>query len=164
MIDISHIVETTAWAALSETPSIRVCAAVLLWHETELDDCLMVSRKDNPDLWTLPGGKSDPEDWDTTDPERSSMRAAVRELREETGLRVELDQLKRVYATRTYHDGVANNRVVTMYLALKWTGTIYTTEPHGVKWGPPSEVEAGPFGDVYAYGFDKLGVRNGRLL
>lgn len=163
MIDTFHIVETTAAKALGETPDIRVCAAVLLWHKTQPGDCLMVSRKTDRTQWTLPGGKSDPPDWVTQDPEDVSVRAAIRELREETGLHVDPSWLRRIYATRTYYDGVENNRVVTFYAATRWIGEIYTAEPHDVKWGPPSEVERGPFGDVYAYGFDRLGVRVGRL-
>lgn len=168
--DASHIRPETAEDARRSAPRLQLCGSVLVWHKTEPGLCLGVSRKWDPSKpiptelrFAMPGGKVDPEDWHGVDPERASRHGAIRELHEETGIVVLPEHLSRIYGTRTYRDGVKNGRFVTLYLAKEWSGEIYTVEPHAVRWVTPAELEAGPFGDVYTYAFDLLGVRVGRL-
>lgn len=65
-----------------------LAACVLLWEDGKF---LSVSRKDNPNLIGLPGGKLD----DGESPED----AAIRETLEETGIEVEIQQYEGVFAT-----------------------------------------------------------------
>lgn len=54
-------------------------------------EVLVVSRRKKPNLWGLPGGKVDPGEF--------SAQAAVREVREETGVQLYVNELVPIYTT-----------------------------------------------------------------
>jgi ADP-ribose pyrophosphatase YjhB (NUDIX family) len=73
--------------ALSAMPSVEV----VLLNENEI---LLVHRKDDG-LWCLPGG--------ITDPGETLAESALRELKEETGIKGEVKQLLGIYDSRLWH-------------------------------------------------------------
>lgn len=76
--------------------SYPLCVCVVVMSSD--GQVLSTSRRHDPDAWGLPGGKVDPEDGDiNTDMEGTLRAAGVRELYEETGLRVAPDTLIPLY-------------------------------------------------------------------
>lgn len=125
------------------------CVAVLLVNDEE-DRLLTVSRGDKE---TLPGGKVDPEDREIAHGkrERYTRYAAARELREETGVEIELQDLRLVFED---YD-VADHYTAT-FIAKFQGGTIWTDEKHTIQWSPPAVILDGPFGDYYRRLFEAL--------
>lgn len=93
-------------------------------------EILGVSRKDNHNDFGLAGGKVDPEDV-------SEEAAAIREVKEETGL--DISNLVLIFAM--CKDGYMGYT----YLA-DYSGEIKHNEPHVVKWVPLSTLVEGSFG------------------
>lgn len=91
---------------------------------------LAVSRKDNHSDFGLPGGKVDEEDMDDV------YLAAIREMKEETGL--DIKNLKLLLSCP------ADGYLAYAFLA-DWEGEIKTDEPHVVKWAPFSKILEGQF-------------------
>jgi 8-oxo-dGTP pyrophosphatase MutT (NUDIX family) len=60
-------------------------AVALLIFDKHGAKILAISRRDRPDQWGFPGGK--------VDPGESNVQAALRELREETGLNVYINEV-----------------------------------------------------------------------
>jgi hypothetical protein len=123
---------------------IKKSAQVVLINSEGL--ILGVSRKDNHNDFGLPGGKVDPEDKD-------EMAAAIRELKEETGL--DVYDLQLVFAMHK------NHYMGFTYLA-KYSGEINHSEPHVVKWVPFAEITRGSFGKFNAIlgeSLDDMGVK-----
>ncbi len=90
---------------------------------------LAVSRKHDTTAFGLPGGK--------VDLYESDEYAAVREVREETGLELDIDSLREVYrgpCLRTTPDG--EDYDVVTYLG-NWSGELHTDEDGIVKWVEP---------------------------
>ena len=98
-----------------------LAACVLLWEDGKF---LSVSRKDNPNLVGLPGGK-------LNDGE-SPQQAAVRETLEETGIEVEILEYEGAFAT------VEGDYVVYCYIAQRKEGVepkpIDPSETGRVRW------------------------------
>lgn len=98
-----------------------LAACVILWEDGKF---LSVSRKDNPNLVGLPGGKLD----DGESPEQ----AAVRETLEETGIEVEILQYEGVFVT------VEGDYMVYCYIAQRKEGVepkpIDPSETGRVRW------------------------------
>jgi mutator protein MutT len=104
------------------------CAVILL----NGDNVLCVSRKYDHNDFGCPGGKIEPGE--------SPEEGAIREVMEETGLRI--SHLRKIYST--YYESL--DQLAIAYLA-EWEGEISTTEPHIVKWGTWEDLKSGSFKD-----------------
>lgn len=72
-------------------------ASIAVFQDNQL---LLVQRADLA-VWGLPGG--------AVDPGESIAQAAVREVREETGLRIELERMVGIYSLPNWHSGGSHN-------------------------------------------------------
>ena len=110
--------------------SLSIKKAVQVVVLNEKGNVLCVSRKDNHTDFGLPGGKVETGETD--------VRAAIRELKEETGLDVK--NMTLIYANTMY------GMLGYTYFA-ECTGEIQTSEPHVVKWGTFKDLVDGGFGE-----------------
>ncbi len=116
-----------------------LCAAVVV-HDERTDRVLLVRRGPRaafaPGRWDLPVGKCEPGEPVTA--------AAVRELREETGLAVEPEALELAHVVHGAHGVQAPGGYLTVVFAARaWRGEAVNAEPHKhaeVRWVPVSEV------------------------
>lgn len=118
-------------------------ACVLVWRED--GKILAVSRPDDPDAFTLPGGG--------VDPGEVFEQAAARELKEETGL--DAINLRPVFGgieTESEEDHI------TWVYEGDISGEFGTEETGRIAWVNPSVLVEGPFGQFNKQLFDKLGV------
>lgn len=108
-------------------------AVVALIYQDELftSSVLGVSRKDNHNLFGLPGGK--------VDEGELVYDAMVREIFEETGLTVK-NALPFFFREH-------NEYYVSVYLILEYEGNISTNESGVVKWVDFDTINKGPFGE-----------------
>jgi 8-oxo-dGTP pyrophosphatase MutT (NUDIX family) len=104
--------------------------AVILNDKGEV---LAVSRKTDHNDFGLCGGKVDPED-------ESLESALIREVKEETGLNINMETAELVFAI--HKDGYMGYT----YLIKDWSGEVQTDEPHVVKWTYFAEIMTGSFG------------------
>jgi 8-oxo-dGTP pyrophosphatase MutT (NUDIX family) len=118
-------------------------ACMLIWRQD--GKILAVSRPNDPDAFTLPGGGVDPgEDFE---------QAAARELKEETGL--EATNLRPVFGgieTESEEDHI------TWVYEGDIGGEFGTEETGRIAWVDPGVLVAGPFGKFNRQLFDKLGI------
>lgn len=129
--------------------SIRPAAAVAIEHDGRI---LMVQRGDSG-KWTLPGG--------TLDFGESLPECAIREIREETGLRVELKEVVGTYTDANiriaYSDGEVRQEFTVVYFGtavdydviLDWESTAYS-------WVTLSELKDLPMADSQRRRIDDL--------
>jgi len=96
----------------------------------EKGQVLAVSRKDNHNDFGLVGGK--------VDEGETIIEAAIRETKEETGL--DITNLRCILQM------FKNYKMGYTFLA-DWSGTIYTKEPHIVKWTSFETINKGSFGE-----------------
>jgi 8-oxo-dGTP pyrophosphatase MutT (NUDIX family) len=114
---------------MEETQYQNIGCAVILLNG---DKVLCVSRKNNHSDFGCPGGKIEPGE--------TSEEGAIREVLEETGLRI--SHLRKIYST--YYEAI--DQLAIAYLA-EWEGDISTNEPHVVKWGSWDDLKSGSFGE-----------------
>lgn len=108
---------------------------------------LAVSRRNQPNVWGLPGGKLDPGE--------TSFDALKREVFEETGISVTAG--KPVYERQDADLGkvIYFNQIVYEGLATQQEDGI------DVAWVKPKLLSTGPFGEWNTGLFNKLGIDNG---
>lgn len=101
--------------------SIRPAAAVAVFNGS--NELLMLHRKDNA-KWTLPGG--------TMDYGESLMECAVRELEEETGLKVTIKDTLKIYSDPNiriaYSDGEVRQEFTVLFLGETGDENVYIDE------------------------------------
>ncbi|MDA2932937.1 NUDIX hydrolase [Acidobacteria bacterium AH-259-D05] len=73
-----------------ETPKLTVDVIIRIWEEDHLQGVVLIERKNPPAGWAIPGG--------FVEVGESVEEAAVREMKEETGLDVRLAYLQGVYS------------------------------------------------------------------
>lgn len=110
----------------------------------ENNEILMQRRADN-DLWALPGG--------TMDLGESIGQTAVREVREETGLDVEIDGIVGIYSDPRhiieYSDGEVRQQFNICFSARLLGGTLRASdESTEVAWITPQSLEELPIHDT----------------
>lgn len=109
--------------------NIKHSVHVVLFKDDTNTEILCVSRKDNHKDFGLPGGK--------VDPGETNEEALIREVKEETGLKI-----KNLYKVLSMHkDGYMGHTYIS-----DWEGEINTDEPHIIKWDTFEEVKKGTFG------------------
>lgn len=124
-------------------------AVGILVYDAENDLVLGVSRKHDPNDFGLPGGKLDFGE--------SFIEAAVRELKEETGL--DLTTCKYVYENVCGDSTRGDVLYYTVTYLAQVSGSIHTTEAGRVAWVKPSRLVAGCFGVYNKELFEKAGIK-----
>nr|WP_202238691.1 NUDIX domain-containing protein [Streptomyces sp. SN-593] len=105
---------------------MTLLAAAVVVHDLDRRRVLLLRRgpgaRYGDGLWDLPAGKSDPGE--------PISRTAVRELYEETGVRVEPRDLEVVHVLHGAHGTQSPNGYLTVvFAAHRWTGTAENREP-----------------------------------
>lgn len=117
----------------------KPAACVLVMSPTR--KILAVTRKGDNTDWGLPGGKADPGE--------TARDAAVRELYEETGLRVYAEDLEPIYTAPAGGPYKDSKYLCTTYIAHDWEG--YPRPEPGtdclVEYVDPMKLIEGSFGD-----------------
>ncbi|MGW2188564.1 NUDIX hydrolase [Streptomyces sp. NPDC001719] len=105
-----------------------------------LDDAgrLLVIHKTDNDLWALPGGGHDIGE--------SIADTVIREVREETGIEVEIQRITGVYTdpqhVMAYDDGEVRQQFTVCFRARPTGGELRTSsESKEVRWVSPSELD-----------------------
>lgn len=119
-----------------------IAACILIINPNNSNEVLGVARKDNHDLFGLPGGK--------VEENESVMSAALREAKEETGL--DLQNLELLFS-RVDDNGV----MCVTYLADIVPGSVLNPRQGEApaKWVSRDTLINGPFGDYNAALFKK---------
>ncbi|MEO3771388.1 NUDIX domain-containing protein [Micromonospora sp. B9E7] len=114
--------------------------AVTVFVQNERGHVLLIRRSDNS-LWALPGGAQDVGE--------STAQAAVREVEEETGLRVEPSGISGIYSDPAhviaYDDGEVRQEFSICLRARLVSGRLRTSsESSEVKWVEPENLQTLP--------------------
>lgn len=110
----------------------KIAACVLIINEE--NKVLGTSRRGKPDVWGLPGGKADPNE--------TSEEAALRELKEETGVVGDKNDLIFLYAADCY------GFMSTTYLLKKYEGLPQQVEDDiSVEWIDWDKLMSGAFSE-----------------
>lgn len=107
------------------------------------DKVLAVARRNDPNMWGLPGGK--------VDPGETEKEAAIRECLEETGL--EIFNLKEVIRRN-----VGSDTGVTFTCDYRGEPSTQPGEPE-CRWQEPEALMTGVFGEYNTKLFRKIGIR-----
>lgn len=122
-------------------------AAVLLIRNSK-GEVLTVSRKDNPDLIGLPGGKMDPDDYNL-------WVTATRELHEETGLSAY--DIKQIFVAKDLE-------YETACFTARVYGKVHTSETGIVRWSPVKDLLDPAKCPFYEYNRQLMNVMNEVML
>lgn len=122
--------------------------AVCILIHREIDgrhEVLAVSRKDDHTAFGLPGGK--------VEGDEPRLAAAVRELKEETGLIVEHHNMNPVFK----HE--EEDYVTTTFMPFSYRGEVQSPEGEGIaRWVSPEVLTNGPFGQYNRQLFKRVGI------
>lgn len=115
--------------------SLVVAVAVVVRNES--GHVLMIERTDNG-LWAVPGGAQDIGE--------TTREAAVREVREETGIEVEVTDIVGIYSDPrhviAYDDGEVRQEFSIVFHARPIRGELRTSsESRRVHWVPQEQIE-----------------------
>jgi len=116
--------------AKSDNPNYEnrpVLKAVCILIVNDKNEFLSVSHKKDFNDKNMPGGKVDWED-------KTDIDAAIREMREETGIIIKKEDMKLIY--KNFDIGHNQTFLVKTYYASSWEGEIYTEESGKVEWLP----------------------------
>lgn len=102
-------------------------AGTILVVNREKTHYLAVSLKKNKKQFTMPGG--------TINNNESFKRGAIRELKEETGIIVNQNDLQELYTCDNL-EGHGHKWITKTFYAKSWRGYIHTNEEGIVKWLP----------------------------
>jgi 8-oxo-dGTP pyrophosphatase MutT (NUDIX family) len=122
-----------------EHDSLPLAVCVVIPHPKEDGKLLLVSRKDDPNSFGLPGGK--------VDPGETPLQAAIREVSEETDIQVELHPVP-IYETVCLGHAPppgGQDYYAFAYLAKRFTGIPRSVEAGVVKWGTWEDQFGGNF-------------------
>jgi 8-oxo-dGTP pyrophosphatase MutT (NUDIX family) len=128
---VDYFDDPAAPAINSVVPSVTVAV------RNEAGDLLLIHKIDN-NLWALPGGGHDPGE--------SIVETAVREVKEETGIDVEILELVGTYTdprhVMQYDDGEVRQQFSLCFRARPIGGTAHKdgTETKAVEWVSPSDI------------------------
>mgnify|MGYP001493187621 CR=1 FL=1 len=139
---------------MSNSLPLAVCCVV--YNPENPEQILLVSRKDDPNSFGLPGGK--------VDPGETPLEAAVREVEEETGIVVELHRVP-VYETRCPGHAPppeGQDYYAFAFLAKGFKGTPHSVEAGVVKWGTWEDQFGGNF-ERYNQGVRRALAKQQRL-
>ena len=129
-----YIDDPGAPRANSVVPSVVACVV------NDYGEVLMIHRSDNG-LWALPGGGHDLGE--------SIADTVVREVREETGIDVEVTGLTGIYTNPrhviAYDDGEVRQQFSICFTARPVGGQLRTSsESRQVRWVPPDKIDVLP--------------------
>ncbi len=132
MTRIDHFNEPDAPRATSVVPA---ASAVV----TDEDGRLLMAKRTDNDLWTIPGG--------TMKPGETIAETAVRETKEETGIDVEVVSLVGIYSNPQhvveYSDGEVRQQFSVCFVCRPIGGELATSdETSEVGYFSPDEIEA----------------------
>jgi len=132
MTRIDHFNEPDAPLATSVVPA---ASAVV----TDEDGRLLLAKRTDNDLWTIPGG--------TMKPGETIAETAVREVKEETGIDVEVISLVGIYSSPQhvveYSDGEVRQQFSVCFVCRPIGGELATSdETSEVGYFSPDEIEA----------------------
>ena len=118
-------------------PANSVVPSVVATVRDQQGRLLMIHRTDN-DLWALPGGGHDIGE--------SIADTVVREVREETGIEVELTGLTGIYTNprhvMAYDDGEVRQQFSICFTARPVSGELRTSsESREVRWVDPADLD-----------------------
>lgn len=120
-------------------------AVCVLITNPDTGEILVVSRKDNPNSFGLPGGKIDPGE--------TPEEAICRETLEETGLTINVDDLDLVFEEVCLrHAPEGTDYYAYGFVASTYIGEIATQEKGVVRWGSWEDLAQGAFAK-YNHGF-----------
>ncbi|MGH3994184.1 MAG: NUDIX hydrolase [Pseudonocardiaceae bacterium] len=119
-------------------PANSIVVAVTAFVLNDAGELLMIQRSDN-DLWAIPGGAQDIGE--------SIAQTVVREVREETGITVEVTGLVGVYSNPNhvieYSDGEVRQQFSLCFRARPVGGELRTSsESTRVRWVPRDQLDA----------------------
>lgn len=131
MTRIEHYEEPNAPKANRLTPAASAVIA-------DEDGRILLARRSDNDLWTIPGGAMEPGE--------TIADAAVREVHEETGLDVEVDRLVGIYSNPRhvieYSDGEVRQQFSVCFACKRIGGDLAVSdETTEVGFFPPAEID-----------------------
>lgn len=124
----------------NKKPHLPEAVCCVIRNKENPEQILLVSRKDDPSIFGLPGGKVDEKD-------ASPYEAIIREVKEETGLDVVLDEYPIFARVCRRHAPEGTDFFAYAYVALKYSGELRTQESGVLKWGTWEDQETGTFAE-----------------